>query len=153
MQLKVVFCIFTFSMATFLRFIFVLTLLSTFSLTVQGQQNDFALLVKMVSEKASAPDDDQVRTEKTSHKSLAFPTRILFGFYRHTISEQISADCAFDLSCSRFSIHSIRRFGILKGGLLTADRLTRCGNFASKNTAPIFYNNRTGRVIDEPGMY
>jgi uncharacterized protein len=123
-----------------------------FSLIARCQQNDLALLVKTTAEKAASSDapDEQ---EKTSHKSLRFPTRIFFGFYRNTLSEQFSADCAYDLSCSRFSIHSIRQFGILKGGLLTADRLTRCGHFAAKYTVPIFNNARTGKVIDEPSMY
>jgi uncharacterized protein len=129
-----------------------LTFLLASSLTARCQQNDFSLLVKIAAEKAATADAPD-QPEKTSHKTLAFPTRILFGFYRNTISEQISADCAYDLSCSRFSIHSIRRFGILKGGLLTADRLTRCGSFAAKYAVPIYYNARTGQVIDEPSMY
>ncbi|MEI9920899.1 MAG: membrane protein insertion efficiency factor YidD [Bacteroidota bacterium] len=108
--------------------------------------------MKITAEKAST-SDAPAQAEKTSHKSLMFPTRVLFGFYRNTISEQISADCAYELSCSRFSIHSIQRFGLLKAGLLTADRLTRCGSFAAKYTVPIFYNYRTGKVIDEPSMY
>lgn len=129
-----------------------LSLLIGFYTTARCQNNDITLLVKIVSEKAAAADEP-MQAENTSHKSLRFPTRILFGFYRNVISEQISADCAFDLSCSRFSIHSIQRFGLLKGGFLTADRLTRCGSFAVKYTVPIFYNARTGRVIDEPSMY
>jgi putative component of membrane protein insertase Oxa1/YidC/SpoIIIJ protein YidD len=134
------------------RFTIVLTLLTSFYLTARSQQNDLSLLIKIASQKANILDDPD-QAERTSHKSLSFPTRILFGFYRNTISEQISADCAFDLSCSRFSIHAIRRFGLLKGGLLTADRLTRCGSFAGKHTVPIFYNIRTGKVIDDPSMY
>jgi len=106
----------------------------------------------MSAERATTAGDLN-QAERTSHKVLHFPTRILFGFYRNTLSEQISADCAYDLSCSRFSIQAIRRFGILKGGLLTADRLTRCGSFAAKNAVPIFYNARTGKVIDDSSMY
>lgn len=134
------------------RPIFVLLILLGISFTARCQQDDFSLLLKITAEKAATAGAPE-QPEKTSHKSLMFPTRILFGFYRNTLSEQISADCAYDLSCSRFSIHSIKRFGLLKGGLLTADRLTRCGNFAVKYTVPIFHNARTGKVIDEPSMY
>jgi putative component of membrane protein insertase Oxa1/YidC/SpoIIIJ protein YidD len=84
---------------------------------------------------------------------MALPARMLFGFYRHVVSEQISADCAFDLTCSRFSIAAIRKFGIVKGGLLTADRLTRCHVFVGQETVPVHFNTRSGKVIDEPEMY
>lgn len=91
--------------------------------------------------------------KETAHKKLFFPGRVLFGFYRAVLSEQIAADCAFDLTCSRFSISAIRHFGILKGGFLTADRLTRCHIFVAQETVPIHFNNYTGKVIDVPGMY
>jgi putative component of membrane protein insertase Oxa1/YidC/SpoIIIJ protein YidD len=81
------------------------------------------------------------------------PVSLSFLFYRKVISEQISADCAFDLSCSRFSIKAIKNIGLFKGVLLTADRLTRCHTFISTETTPILFNNKTGRVIDEPDMY
>jgi putative component of membrane protein insertase Oxa1/YidC/SpoIIIJ protein YidD len=92
-------------------------------------------------------------TDARTSKTLGFPIRMLFGFYRTTISEQISADCAFDLSCSRFSAAAIDRFGLVKGLLLTGDRLTRCHLFVGQETVPMLFNNRTGKVVDEPSMY
>jgi len=87
------------------------------------------------------------------HQKLFFPVRFLFGAYRHIVSEQVSADCAFDLTCSRFSIAAIRRFGIIKGTFLTADRLTRCHTFVGLETVPLRFNNFSGKVTDEPDMY
>ncbi len=96
----------------------------------------------------TAPAD--ARTSKT----LSFPVRMLpFGFLSNAISEQISADCAFDLSCSTFSAAAIDRFGFVKGAQLTGDRLTRCHLFVGQETVPMLFNNRTGKVIDEPSMY
>jgi uncharacterized protein len=59
------------------------------------------------------------------------PTRYIFGsllfIYQNVISEQISADCAYEMSCSEFSKNSISKFGILKGVLLSGNRLSSCG--------------------------
>lgn len=108
------------------------------------------MLKKVCTERATA---DKADKKDATHKKLGLPLRILFGFYRNAVSEQISADCAFDLTCSRFSIEAIRHYGIVKGILLTPDRLTRCDAFVWLETVPIYFNNRTAKVIDEPAMY
>lgn len=114
------------------------------------QENDLARLRRYCAQEHA---DKPAATDVKKAKPLAFPMRMLFGFYRQVISEHISADCAFDLSCSRFSAAAIGRFGIVKGLLLTGDRLTRCHLFVGQETVPVLFNNRTGKVIDEPSMY
>ena len=86
-------------------------------------------------------------------KRSFYPAGIMLKFYSRVMSQQLSADCAFDLTCSRFSYRAIGRYGIVKGVLLTADRLTRCHKFISHETVPILFNNNTAKVIDEPEMY
>lgn len=115
-----------------------------------AQENDLSKLKRYCEQGRTGPT---AAADARTSKTLAFPVRILFGFYRTTISEQISADCAFDLSCSQFSAAAIDRFGLVKGLLLTGDRLTRCHLFVGQETVPVLFNNRTGKVIDEPSMY
>ena len=47
-------------------------------------------------------------------------------FYQKFISPQDVPSCIFTPSCSHFSEHAIHKFGLLKGILLTSDRLQRC---------------------------
>ena len=76
----------------------------------------------------------------------------LYG-YQRLLSEQISASCCFEPSCSAFSILSIKKLGILKGLFLTADRLTRCNGDADLEAEPYLFDPIKAKVIDEPDMY
>jgi uncharacterized protein len=73
--------------------------------------------------------------------------------YQKVISPQISADCLYELSCSRFSRTAIQEFGIAKGIALTADRLSRCNRVAATSIELLRINMQTGRVVDVPVMY
>lgn len=83
------------------------------------------------------------------------PKGILFSllkFYKKNISQQISAECLYEISCSSFSQMALREFGILKGVALTADRLARC-NRISGTTINEYRINENGKVNDVPSMY
>lgn len=73
--------------------------------------------------------------------------------YQKVISPQISADCLYEQSCSRFSRAAIQEFGIFKGIALTADRLSRCNRVAATSIELLRINLQTGRVVDLPIMY
>lgn len=73
--------------------------------------------------------------------------------YQKVISPQISADCLYELSCSRFSRAAIQEFGIVKGIALTADRLSRCNRVAATSIELLRINPLTGKVVDTPAMY
>lgn len=73
--------------------------------------------------------------------------------YQKVISPQISADCLYELSCSRFSRVAIQEFGIFKGIALTADRISRCNRVAATSIELLRINTQTGKVIDDPVMY
>lgn len=74
-------------------------------------------------------------------------------FYQRIISEQISAVCGFEPSCSAFSIQSIKKLGIIKGLFLTADRLTRCNGEAQRESENYLFDPLKAKVIDAPDMY
>lgn len=73
--------------------------------------------------------------------------------YQKIVSPQISADCLYELSCSRFSRVAIQEFGIVKGIALTADRISRCNRVAATSIELLRINLQTGKVIDSPAMY
>jgi len=47
-------------------------------------------------------------------------------FYQRAISPVLPQRCRFHPSCSHYAVGAIRRYGILRGLVLTAWRLLRC---------------------------
>jgi putative component of membrane protein insertase Oxa1/YidC/SpoIIIJ protein YidD len=73
----------------------------------------------------------------------------LLNLYQKRISVLISADCVYALSCSRFSREAINKKGLIKGILLSADRLSRCAYPCTKDV-PDFKFNKDGLAEDNP---
>lgn len=84
------------------------------------------------------------------------PVSLFFGgllfFYQKAVSPQISVDCPYEINCSNFSKRSIRKYGLLKGLALTADRLTRCTPYTLIDLSPIQLS-RKNKIIDSLGAY
>ncbi len=86
------------------------------------------------------------------------PISLFFGgalfFYQSSVATQLAANCPHEISCSNFSKQVINRYGIIKGIVLTADRLTRCTALGkldlNKNTD---IDKKTGKIIDNPEQY
>lgn len=71
-------------------------------------------------------------------------------FYQVFISSQDMPVCNFVPSCSQFGAEAISRLGVVRGILLTSDRLQRC-NSVSTSRYQIDYNS--GRLIDPIQTY
>ena len=67
--------------------------------------------------------------------------------YQQVISPQLSATCVYEVSCSRFSRIAIKKYGIIKGIALTADRLSRCTKSTHQSTPAVFFTSK-GKVKD-----
>lgn len=78
------------------------------------------------------------------------PFLSLLKFYKKNISEQVSANCAFEPSCSMFSFQCIKNIGVFKGLLLTADRLSRCNDDAIRYSQYSIIDNN---ILDNYEMY
>lgn len=57
----------------------------------------------------------------------------LFLFYKTFFSSQDLTVCTFTPSCSEYGILAVKKFGMLKGGVMTMDRLTRCNGLSPHN--------------------
>jgi putative component of membrane protein insertase Oxa1/YidC/SpoIIIJ protein YidD len=57
----------------------------------------------------------------------------LFLFYKSFFSSQDLTVCTFSPSCSEFGILAVKKFGVIKGGVMTMDRLTRCNGLSPSN--------------------
>lgn len=54
----------------------------------------------------------------------------LFFFYKEFLSSQDANRCAFYPSCSLYGIMAVKQKGLIKGGIMTLDRLTRCNGLS-----------------------
>ena len=57
----------------------------------------------------------------------------LFLFYKTFFSSQDLTVCTFTPSCSEYGILAVKKFGMIKGGVMTMDRLTRCNGLSPQN--------------------
>jgi uncharacterized protein len=67
---------------------------------------------------------------KNNQNELEFTFSALFLFYKNFVSSQDNSHCNFTPSCSEYALQSIKKFGLLKGGLNALDRLSRCNGLA-----------------------
>ena len=73
----------------------------------------------------------------------------VIGLYRLTLSGWLGGQCKFYPSCSRYAEEAVRTHGALKGGLMAAWRIARCGPFTEggvDHVAP--RSGRTGGAYD-----
>ena len=54
----------------------------------------------------------------------------LISFYQKAISPVTAPSCRYAPSCSQYGYEAIAKYGVLKGGWLTAKRIARCHPFA-----------------------
>lgn len=77
----------------------------------------------------------------------------LMYLYQNTLSQQLSASCLFEPSCSQYGKRAIRHYGIFKGIFLTADRITRCNKIAARDIHPLTIDEKNHRAKDPVTLY
>jgi len=50
----------------------------------------------------------------------------LIKIYRLLISPIFPSSCRFTPTCSEYSIEAIKKYGVIKGGILSVKRISRC---------------------------
>lgn len=136
-------------------FLLLLLLSGLNSVSQTGLISDFQIIEKNRIENLSPKKDIRpfIYSEKTSPLVKYNPINLVFGgllfLYQNTLSQQFSATCLYEPSCSEFSKQSIRKYGLLKGIFLSADRITRCNRIAATGIHPLrVENNKVADPID-----
>ena len=62
---------------------------------------------------------------------------MLIRLYQMTISQVTSPSCRFVPSCSQYGLEAIERYGLVKGGWMTAKRIARCHPFNPGGYDPV----------------
>jgi len=84
-------------------------------------------------------------SDRTSELKMALMG--LIRLYQRFISSQDIPSCNFTLSCSRFAMEALSRYGPLHGVLMASDRLMRCYGLG-RRYYPI--DPGTGLAVDRP---
>jgi putative membrane protein insertion efficiency factor len=67
-------------------------------------------------------------------------------FYQGTLSEKTGTRCVFYPSCSRFGVFAVKKYGVIKGILMSTDRILRCNPWADGYET----EKESGLFIDPP---
>jgi len=103
--------------------------------SAQKNGHDLLLLISHIeSQHAGSGNEQGRRYAPFAFANTLNPLKIGLGgmmwFYQNLLSPQLSSSCIYHPTCSSFSIHLIREYGVARGMLFTADRLTRCSRLA-----------------------
>ncbi len=58
-------------------------------------------------------------------------------FYRYVISPITPASCRHYPTCSEYSLQALKRFGLIRGGALAANRIARCQPWGTSGYDPV----------------
>ncbi len=114
---------------------FMLFILLAIPLIAQDFRADLDLV------KSEALHIEEVEEEKDSF------FKGILKIYSNHISEQLLNDCIYEESCSQFSQGVMQEYGILKGVILSMDRMMRCNRMSQSNTMPVRFNE-IGKISD-----
>jgi hypothetical protein len=67
----------------------------------------------------------------------AWACRGLIRVYQVTLSSHLPSQCKFTPTCSHYGLACIRKYGTLRGGLLTTWRLLRCSPLTTGGIDPV----------------
>ncbi len=135
---------------TFILFysVFLLSVIFTFS-TFASEATDLAY-IRQVNPITTDTPKENIRFNPQEISELKLVATGLIRLYQKFVSSQDAPTCNFTPSCSRFGMACIQEFGMLKGILLTADRLLRCNGSKS---AHYHKDLKTEKYIDPISNY
>ena len=140
-----------------------LCLLLAASLSGQSFHEDFILVSDKVQENSHEQHSDHKHLPVfllSDHPSALVrfnPFSLAFGGllwgYQSMISPQLSATCIYSPSCSAFSKSLLQEYGILRGLIFTADRISRCNRLALYDYPPWEIDFQIHRVREQIDYY
>lgn len=90
----------------------------------------------------------EYKEAKNNKNEIEMVFSSLFLVYKTFFSSQDLSVCTFTPSCSEFGILAVKQFGVIKGGIMTMDRLSRCNGLSPENYE---IDKKTMLLKDYPG--
>ena len=114
-----------------------------------GEASDLAFIRK-VNPIMNLKPQEVVRFNPQETSELKFVATGFIRLYQKFVSSQDRPTCNFQLTCSRFGMACIQEYAVIRGVLLTADRLLRCNGSQSQH---YHKDSVTGKYIDPVSDY
>ncbi|WP_338409691.1 membrane protein insertion efficiency factor YidD [uncultured Flavobacterium sp.] len=73
----------------------------------------------------------------TLKKILIFPFILLVRFYQGAISPFTPAACRFEPTCSHYTVQSLQKYGLFKGGCFAIKRIVSCHPWGKSGYDPV----------------
>jgi putative membrane protein insertion efficiency factor len=70
-------------------------------------------------------------------RMMSFVLRGVIRFYQLTLAYFFVGACRYEPSCSAYAVEAVERHGTLRGSLLAAHRLCRCGPWGGRGYDPV----------------
>lgn len=138
-------------------------LIGTSSSFAQSLDDDWNLVEKQIQEESLDQHTNHnhqpsfLLSEHPSALARYNPFTLSFGSllwgYQALISPQLSATCIYSPSCSACSKNLLQEYGVLKGIVFTADRISRCNRLALYDYPPWEIDHQIHRVIEHIEYY
>lgn len=125
----------------------------------QSNNDDVLLLKEATFEMPQYEKQHTSFTWVSSHNILLKYNPISLGFgalmymYQSSISRHFSANCLYSPSCSRFSQQLISDYGLIKGVMLSADRIMRCNRIAALDIPASAVDAQDKKVHETTDIY
>lgn len=123
------------------------TILAICLLAITNSFGQHALQDLQLIERYDALKSKKEARQKRKVTPLNFIYHISIDLYQSQLSPQLDANCAFEITCSRFSRLMVQDFGLLKGYFLTFDRLGRCNHISVVESNPLRLNSEN-KIIE-----
>lgn len=85
--------------------------------------------------------------KNSKYNPLNYLAGSLLYIYQNIISEQISANCIYEISCSEFTKKNIEKYGLIKGTLIGLHQLSCCQSNIDKEVCQ-HRINKNGKIIN-----
>lgn len=70
-------------------------------------------------------------------KILSYPFIWLIKFYQFAISPYLGPKCRFTPTCSQYSLEAFRKYGVMKGFVLSVKRISKCHPWGGSGYDPV----------------
>lgn len=70
-------------------------------------------------------------------KLVTFPFIIVIKIYQILISPLFSSSCRYTPTCSQYSLETLKKYGLFKGGWLGIKRISKCHPWGGSGHDPV----------------
>ena len=68
---------------------------------------------------------------------LTYIAYLMVKAYQVVVSPLLGANCRYNPTCSAYALEALKKFGIIKGGLLSIKRVAKCHPWGGSGHDPV----------------